>query len=318
MGSAALDAPPRASADPTMTRALFLGIAVQDFVFALDAIPTTPEKHRARDLAVVGGGLAANAAVSAARLGAEAMLITRLGDDMVGRAIRSEIEGHGVDCSLTRAFPGRRSSLSAILVDRAGERLVVNYADPDLPTGTDWLPRMLPAGTRAVMADIRWLEGAHHVFALARAAGVPAVLDLDRDIADHALAAAASHVAMSMQALRGMAGTEDPVAGLARFRAIAPGWLAVTDGARGCWFTEGSTIAHEPAFAVDVVDTLGAGDAFHGALTLALGEGRPPRESVRFASAVAALKCTRFGGRAGTPSRAETDAFLASNPEVHR
>jgi len=66
-----------------------------------------------------------------------------------------------------------------------------------------------------------------------------------------------------------------------------------------------------PAFAVRAVDTLGAGDVFHGAFALAIGEGMPERRAVRFANAAAALKCTRFGGgRGGAPSRAEVERFL--------
>jgi sulfofructose kinase len=300
-----------------MTRVLLIGIAVQDYVFAVDKIPTRAEKTRAKGLAVVGGGLAANAAVAVARLGGEASLITRLGDDGVGRDIREEFAREGVATDGSRVFPGRRSPTSAILVDAEGERLVVSYSDPDLPATTEWLPAALPAGTRAVLGDSRWEEGAKHVFELARAAGTPAVLDLDRAIRDEGVIAAASHTAMSMQALRELGAGGDPVAGLQALRPRFPGWLCVTDGARGCWWTEGAAIRHTPAFAVTTVDTLGAGDTFHGALALALGEGQPIPRAVRFASGAAALKCATFGGRAGIPRRAALDAFLATNPGVH-
>ena len=72
-------------------------------------------------------------------------------------------------------------------------------------------------------------------------------------------------------------------------------------------------LVHLRAPHVHVVDTTGAGDAFHGAYTLAIAEGRDALAAARFASVVAALKCTRPGGRAGLPSRAEVDNFLASS-----
>jgi sulfofructose kinase len=300
-----------------MTRVLLIGIAVQDFVYAVDTIPTRPEKTRAKTLAVVGGGLAGNAAVAVARLGGSASLITRLGDDIVGRAIQEEFAREGVSTDMTRTFPGRRSPTSAILVDAAGERLVVSYSDPELPTTTEWLPDTLPAGTNAVLGDSRWEQSAKHLFRIAAMAGTPAVLDLDRAVADPSVIAAASHTAMSMQALRELTGDTDPVAGLNVLRTRFPGWLCVTDGTRGCWWTDGEAIRHTPAFAVTTVDTLGAGDTFHGALALALGEGRAVPEAVRFASAAAALKCATFGGRAGIPTRAAVEAFLATNPGVH-
>jgi sulfofructose kinase len=77
---------------------------------------------------------------------------------------------------------------------------------------------------------------------------------------------------------------------------------------------EGGAIRHVPGFEVDVVDTLGAGDVWHGAFALALAEGRPEREAVRFASAAAAIKVQRRGSRTGAPTRSELDAFLRSRP----
>jgi sulfofructose kinase len=293
-----------------MTGVLCVGIATQDFVFGLETLPTTAEKHRARELAVVGGGIAANAAVAVARLGARSMLATRLGDDTTARDIVDDLAREGVDCALCRRFPGHRSSSSAVLVDGRGERMVVNYADDTLPTGTDWLPSRLPQGVRAVMADTRWEEGGLALFAAARASGGVCVLDADRAVRLPALLSTATHVAWAAQALREATGIADPRVGLAEAARRADVWMAVTDGGNGTWFTENGAIAHEPAFPIVPVDTLGAGDVFHGALALGLAEGRDARGAVRFASAAAALKCTRFGGRAGSPTRAELDAFM--------
>jgi sulfofructose kinase len=88
------------------------------------------------------------------------------------------------------------------------------------------------------------------------------------------------------------------------------GFLAVTNGPEGVYWLDGDAVRHMPAFKVDAVDTLGAGDTFHGAFTLRLAETGDAIESLRFASAVAAIKCTRFGGTSGAPTRDEVDAFL--------
>lgn len=290
-----------------------MGIATQDYVFALDEMPRRAEKYRARDLAVVGGGIAANGAVAVARLGGQAMLATRLGDDPVGRDIVADLVEAGVDCGLCRRFPGHRSSLSAVLVDARGERMVINHADLDLPADPSWLPAALPDGIGAVMADTRWEEGARHLLGLARREGRVGVLDADRALADPRLIPIATHVAFAAQTVREMTGREEPRAGLAELAASAGTWLAVTDGERGVWYTQGGEIAHLPAFPIEPVDTLGAGDVFHGALALALAEGRPVEAALRFAMAAAALKCTRFGGRAGTPRRADVEALLAGH-----
>ena len=295
-----------------MAHILCVGIATLDQVFAVDAMPDRPEKYRAHDLVVTTGGTAANAAVAIARLGGKASFFGALGDDRLGDQIVAGLEREGVGCAGVCRIAGRRSPLSAILVDRAGERMVISYSDPELPGATATLPNRLSAGVGAVLGDTRWQAGSAHIFRLAREAGVPAVLDGDRAPREHpGVLELATHVAFSTQGLRDLSGSDDPRAGLESLPASAS-WFAVTNGAAGVFFRDGGVIAHEPAFAIEAVDTLGAGDIWHGAFALALAEGEDEREAVRFASAAAAIKCTRFGGRDGAPSRADVEAFLAA------
>ena len=98
---------------------------------------------------------------------------------------------------------------------------------------------------------------------------------------------------------------------LKKVRALGCRVAAVTLGAQGTLWLDQTGIHKQAAFTVKVVDTTGAGDVYHGAYTLAIGEGQTVIEAMRFASAVAALKCTRRGGRAGIPSRDEVNVFLA-------
>lgn len=288
-----------------------LGIATLDYVYGVEHLPTRGEKYRARDLAVVGGGCAGNASAAIARLGGRSWLATRLADDLTGDRIVADLAGEGVDTGFARRVAGLRSPVSAILVDADGERMVVSYSDPAMPEEPDWLPTALPAGAHAVLADTRWGEGTLAALGLARAAGIPGVLDGDRRPPHPDILAAASHVAFSAQALSEVAGEENPREGLAKLAQEADNWLAVTLGREGVLFIENGAVAHIPAFAVEVVDTLGAGDVWHGAFALALAERKSEREAIRFASAVAAIKCTRFGGRAGSPRRDEVERFLA-------
>jgi sulfofructose kinase len=301
-----------------MARILCIGIAVIDYVFALAELPRPGEKNFTDTMAIVGGGIAANAAVAVRRLGGEAMLATRLGDDLIAEETISGLAAEGVDCRLAVKHAGCRSSLSAVAVDRRGERMLFNFKDSKLPALPDWLPATLPAGVDGVLADTRWEAGATHMLTLARAAGRPAMLDVDRKPADPALLAAATHLAFSQRALHETTGIADAGAAFRAYAATSAQWLAVTDGARGCWYREAGTespIVHVPAFKVMAVDTLGAGDTWHGAVILALAEGCDTAAAIRFGRAAAALKCTRFGGRAGIPTRAEVDHFLTMAPE---
>lgn len=295
-----------------MPRLLIAGSAVADFVFRLPELPARAEKYRAEEARIVGGGCAANAAVAVARLGGQALLAAPLGDDAVGRMILEELAAEGVDCAPTLPRPGARSSFSAICIDAAGERQIVNFRDPALLAGDGGLADRLPASFDAALADTRWPAAAALVLAAARARGLPGVLDAEAPVAvAEAALRAASHVAFSAQGLRDLTGAADLARGLrAAAAAGLSGFLCVTDGAAGVLSLEGEGIRHHPAFDVPVLDTLGAGDVWHGAFALALAEGRDEAAAIRFASAVAALKCTRPGGRSGTPTRAETEAFL--------
>ncbi len=148
---------------------LCLGVAVQDYVFSLPEMPHAAEKYRARDFTIVGGGCAANAAVAVVRLGGRASLVTRLGADKLGDAIVAELEAEGVDCTYAARFDGCRSSLSAVMVDAAGERMIVNYRDPKLPEDTDWLPDPKALGIDVALADTRWPAGGAAMIGRARA-----------------------------------------------------------------------------------------------------------------------------------------------------
>jgi sulfofructose kinase len=293
-----------------MASVLCIGISVLDYVFQVDAMPTRAEKYRAHDLASVGGGIAANAAVTVARQGGRARLITRLGDDPLARTILDDIAAEGVDVSLSRRFEGVRSQMSCVVVDRGGERMIVSYSDPAMPDATDWLPQALEADIGAVLGDTRWQAGSKHVMRLARRAGKPAVMDVDREPEDPELIDSCSHAALSSQAAAEMTGWTDPQKALEALSLRHSCWLAVTCGENGVWWMDGAKARHAPAFKIETRDTLGAGDAWHGAFALGLAEGMAEAEAVRYASAVAALKCTRFGGRAGIPDRAATEAFL--------
>ncbi len=296
--------------EPARAGVFCLGIATLDYVYSVETMPTRGEKYRSRGLAVVGGGCAGNASVAIARLGGACWLATRLADDFTGDRIVADLNAEGVNTAFARRVAGLTSPVSAILVDAEGERMVISHSDPAMPEDVGGLPRSLPEGAGAVLADTRWGEGALAALKLARQAGVPGVLDGDRRPPHPDLVATASHVAFSQQALREISGEEDPRLGLARMAQGAPSWLAVTLGKEGVLHWDGE-IRHSPAFAVETVDTLGAGDVWHGAFALALAEGRDEVAAIRFASAAAAIKCTRFGGRDGAPTRDEVERFLA-------
>ncbi len=290
-----------------MADVFVLGMASVDFVFGVQTLPREAQKYRAETADIVGGGIAANAAVAIARLGGRAVLATRLGDDALADLIEADLQAAGVNTAFVHRAPNGRSSFSSIYVDAAGERQIVNYRGEGLTAETAWLQGAGPA--QAVLADTRWPDGAAAALRMARDWGVPGVLDAEAPVAPELLRTA-SHVAFSRAGLSSVRDDADAANALRAVAADLPGWACVTDGENGVFHTDGTSIAHLPAFEVPVADTLAAGDVWHGAFALALAEGQTEPAAMRFASAAAALKCMRFGGRAGCPDRAAVTAFL--------
>jgi sulfofructose kinase len=183
---------------------------------------------------------------------------------------------------------------------------VCAYNDPALDRDARWLPLPEVAGFDAVLVDVRWPEGARSVMAAAREAKRIVVLDADVGPAETLsdLAPRATHVAYSRPGLEIASGVADAGAGLRRV--ARPGRVfGVTLGADGFLWLEHGRERRVPAPAVRAVDTLAAGDVWHGAFALGLAEGEDVEFSARFANAAAAIKCSRFGGRSGCPHRAE-------------
>lgn len=293
-----------------------VGMAVLDRVFSVPALPTGATKLYATAFSEIGGGPASTASAAIRRLGGEARLFARLADDPVGDTVLAELTREGVDVAGVRRLSGARSAWSAVAVDQQGERLILNTPGLGLDVAPDWIGPAALAGADIVLADMGWPAAAARLLRLARRVGIRSVLDAD--LGPHpdsaSLLALAEDVLFSAAGLSHHAQTDDPIEGLRRMRDRIPGRqvLGVTLGAEGFLWLEGDRPCRAPAPHVRVVDTLGAGDVFHGAYALALAEGRDVRGAARFANAAAALKCTRPGGRAGIPSRAEVDALFSS------
>jgi sugar/nucleoside kinase (ribokinase family) len=295
---------------------LCAGIIVLDEVFRVDRFPQPDAKTEAQSFFIVNGGCAANAAVAIARLGGRAALAGPLGgppgEDANGDRLLAVLAREEIDCTGCQRLAGVPTALSAIFIDARGDRMIVTHRDDRLAAATPADPTGLVACADAVVADNRFPEFVRPICAAARARGLTVVLDADRptQISDE-LFRIATHVVFSAECLRATTGLDDLGVALAAIAGTTPSFLAVTQGPRDVLWREGAALRKSPVFAVDAIDTLGAGDVFHGAFTLALAEGRDVVAALRFAAAAAGLKCTRLGGSMATPRRAEVEALLA-------
>ncbi|HWJ75524.1 MAG TPA: PfkB family carbohydrate kinase [Kaistia sp.] len=297
-------------------RVVCIGAATFDSIFRMALLPTGPGKVLPLDAIEVAHGMAASAAATVAKLGGASTLFSRVGNDGVGARIIADLTEAGVDCNHIRRADGVRSPICTVLIDAEGERLVIPFYDPRLGKDPAWLPLDLVAEADAALADVRWPEGAAAVLDAARAAGIPAILDADVGPVEiiEDLAARATHVVFSEPAATLLSGETDPRAALEALAPRLAGFLAVTAGPEGCFWLERATgaIRHLAPPKVTAVDTLAAGDVFHGAFALAIAEKVTIPAAIAFANVAAALKCRTFGGRMGTPERAEVEAVLAT------
>ena len=294
-------------------RVICLGVATLDQIFRVDHIPAAPAKFRATEFIVTGGGMAANAAVAVQRLGGEAQYWGRVGDDDVGDQIVRLLQREHVDVAHVHRLPGARSKTAAILVDARGERLVCSAPSQGYPADTSWLPLTEVPGVDAVLADSRWKPGAIALFDAAFAANIPSVFDADAGDTAEVLTISlrATHPVFSEPMLTSL-GWGPPRIALPRAFGGNNALCGVTLGERGVLWFDGSKVQHLPARPTIAIDTLAAGDTWHGAFALALAERQPLARALQFASNAASIKCSRFGGRVGIPTRAETDMlFLA-------
>ncbi|MDS7597933.1 sugar kinase [Agrobacterium tumefaciens] len=296
---------------------LCVGAAVLDTLFRVRDMPRGEGKVLPYDMLQIAEGMASSAAYTVHRMGGRASLWGAVGDDETGARIIRDLSESGIDTSGMTIAAGARSALSTIIIDDRGDRLIVPFYDHRLHekkrscTPDDLQP------FDAVLVDVRWPELALDVLTVARSLGKPAILDGDVAPVEtlEKLAPAATHIIFSEPAAAKLTETDDVPAMLPILHARYPQtFIAVTAGPAGCWWTEPDdpAVHFQSTIEIKAVDTLAAGDVFHGTFALAIAEGKESRAAIQLSSVAAALKCTVFGGRTGTPTRAEAEAALAA------
>jgi sulfofructose kinase len=299
-------------------RILCAGIIVLDEVFRVDEFPQPDGKVQAKGFFVVNGGCAANAAVAIARLGGRAALAGPMGGpagvDENGDRVLKALARENVDCTACQRIDGLGTALSAIFMNALGDRTIVTYRDERIAAAMPDDPERIVSAADAVLADNRYPDFVRPICEAARRRNLPVVLDGDRPtVEDDPLFRVASHVVFSWECLRETTGVADFAEGLKRIAGRTDAFLAVSNGPDDIVYLEDGSVRRLPVFKITAVDTLGAGDAFHGGFVMALAQGRNEVDAMRFGAAVAGIKCTRIGGSAGAPTRVEVEAFLAQN-----
>jgi sugar/nucleoside kinase (ribokinase family) len=257
-----------------------------------------------------GGGLTATALVACARLGARCEVFSLLGDDHTGDAVIAGLRDEGVDTSGVARTAGGQSPVSFIHVDQeTGDRTIFHHA------GSGLVGAALPdvgaiAQYDALLIDNYYLDLAIAAAKIARDHSVPVVADVTTSFKAFELLRYVD-VLITPEEFAGNLGKAGDVAGaLKAIHELGPDTAILTRGAEGYVYSSPDSRGIGKAFKVDVVDTTGAGDAFHGGFAYGIARGWDTARSAEFAAAVAAIKCTKEGGRTGLPSLAQTHEFL--------
>lgn len=289
-----------------------VGHAVLDHVFEVDAFPQRPTKTPALSYRPGTGGMAFNAAIAAARLGAAVRMIGRVGSEPGVQMLRERLRAEGIEDRGLEVVPGALTSVSAIVVDARGERQIFNHRGDAIARAPALDTRVLE-GADVVLTDPRWVAGAEAALRWARARRVISVLDVDVAPVDdlQRLVPLAQWAVFSEPGIAAYAPGLPIQAALQSALDSGCEVAMVTRGEQPVWWRRrGGPLQRMPVPHVSAVDTTGAGDVFHAALALALGEGIAERNAVAFAATAAALKCLGGPGVLGAPQRGDVERAL--------
>ncbi len=304
-----------------------IGSLNMDFVVSVARLPAPGETVLGNGFRMIPGGKGANQACAAGRLGGAAVdvrMIGRVGYDVFADHLKASLAAAGVDVSAVHGSRAQPTGVALIWVDRTGQNSIVvaSGANHDLPTADVESMRKTLRGARLALFQLETpIDTVQAALRLAREEQVRTILDPApaQPLRAEMLAAVDVLTPNESEALMLLGRKPERVSPsdapeLARaLRELGPESVIMKLGDQGAYLSCGSDGRHFPAFAADAKDSTAAGDVFNGGLGIALAEGRPMEDAIRFASAAAAISVARMGAQSSIPTRAEVDEFLRTH-----
>jgi len=299
-----------------------LGGINMDLIGVAPRLPAPGETVTGQQFYTAPGGKGANQAVAAARLGARVRMVGRVGNDVFGPELRDDLQSAGVDVERVTTDPDHPSGIAIILLDDRRQNHIVAIYGANMEYDADQLKTVESAlgGADSLLLQMEVpLKVSLEAASTAHRRGVAVIWDPApaADLPPEAYGLI-DILAPNQTEAAFLTGIE--VRDVASARAAAEALLSrgvgvamVKLGEQGAYYASDRESGHVPAFVVDVVDTVAAGDAFLGALALKLAEGAALAESVRFACAAGALAVTRPGAQEAMPGRDEVETLLTTS-----
>ena len=247
-----------------MKHVLVSGLATVDMIFYMDELPAFEKKYRAKKALITTGGNAANASIAISRLGGKASLLTQVGQDFFGNLIMTELAAEKVETNRIDQKENISTAYSSIIIDKKGARQIINYRTDNLDFSKLSLGNQI--NYEAYLTDGRSKEITLATLREARKKNKPGILDAEEPVC-HSAVKLASHVAFSRQGLSNFCNTSSILKGLKIVGHNSNNWICVTDGERGVFFLDNGKLVQLKPPKTKVVDTLGAGDVWHGAFS---------------------------------------------------
>jgi len=294
-----------------------LGQCSLDILGRVDTYPALDQKTELNSLLVQGGGPVATALVTLARLGVPVSFVGAVGDDDFGKQIKAELLAEKVDCRLLVKQMEAASQVAFIAVDTEGHRNIFWHRGSAVPVIPQDFAGVLSRGVRVMHLDGLHLEAALTAAQVARDCGVTTVLDAGTlRPGFERLLPLIDHLVVAEKFADHLIGRHDPRAALNELARFGGKAVTVTLGSKGSMaLNEHGQLIRQPAFSVRAVDTTGCGDVFHGGYIYGLLNDWPLAQTLRFASACAALKTRAMGGRTTIPCFEDVEEFLLNNQE---
>lgn len=280
-----------------------LGLNAMDTICVVPQFPKPNTKIHMREVRIEPGGQVATALATCTRLGLRGRYIGSVGNDDWGKAQLASLRAENLDLHV-REVEGASSQIAIILLEEGiGERTILWRHDPLLRYPPEQLRREMIRGGRVLHLDGCDSAAAIQAARWAKEDGMPVVIDIDElyDESTHELLRLVDYL------IAGSDFAQDPQELADRYGCPVVG---ITRGAEGAVFLERGRLIQSPAFKVPVADTTGAGDVFHGGFIYGLLQGWALDDVIRFAHAVAAMKCMHIGARRGIPTVSQVQEFL--------
>ena len=298
-----------------MMKVIGLGQCSLDNLFIIDSFPAPDTKKEIIEHETAGGGPVATALVGLSRLGIACDFYGITGDDEAGSKIRESLRVENVNINGLIKRTGTASQVAFIAIEKQSGKRTIFWKRPSAdPLRPDELPDSFPEGADFLLIDGLMTEVSIHAARKAREKNIPVMLDagsIREGMIE--LARLSDYVVCSEEFAREFTdstGPLEPVKAILQMQSLGARAATITLGEKGSITVCRDDIFRTPAFSVDVVDTTGAGDVFHGGYIYGLLQKWDIRKVARFASAFAALKCRKLGGRAGMPGLKEVEALM--------